>query len=73
LTAYPIRIVKQIFRNAKAKVGIGKEAGIHHLRHCFATHLLDKGTNVVMIMKLPGHNDIKTTQRYLHVSNRDMI
>jgi len=50
-----------------------KGAGIQNLRHCFATHLLDKGTIVVMIMKLPGHNDFKTTLRYLHVSNRDMI
>lgn len=46
---------------------------LHALRHSFATHILDKGTDVTMIMKLLGHNDLKTTLRYLHVTNRDML
>ena len=65
--------MQQIFSTAKHKAGIGKVVGIHSLRHSFATHLLDKGTDVTMIMKLLGHNDIKTTLRYLHVTNRDML
>jgi integrase/recombinase XerD len=50
-----------------------KPGRIHALRHSFATHLLDKGTDVTMIMKLLGHNDIKTTLRYMHVTNRDIL
>ena len=58
---------------AKEKAEILKPGSMHALRHNFATHLLDKGTDVTLIMKLLGHNDIKTTLRYLHVTNRDML
>ena len=58
---------------AKHKPVIIEAGSMHALRHSFATHLLDKGTDVTLIMKLLGHNDIKTTLRYLHVTNRDML
>ena len=50
-----------------------KEVGIHSLRHSFATHLLEKGTNIKYIKDLPGHFDIKTTKRNLHVSKEKLI
>jgi integrase/recombinase XerD len=53
--------------------GVIKPGSVHTLRHSFATHLLDKGTDVVMIQKLPGHPGIKTRLRYLHGTNRDLL
>jgi site-specific recombinase XerD len=72
-TPYSSRSLQLVLQAAKKKAGILKPGSIHALRHSFATHLLDKGTDVTMIMKLLGHNDLKTTLRYLHVTNRDMM
>jgi integrase/recombinase XerD len=72
-TAYPTRTVQKIFSSAKQKAGIRKDVGVHSLRHSFATHLLDKGTDIKYIKDLPGHFNIKTTERYLHVSKKQLV
>jgi integrase/recombinase XerD len=67
-----IRTVQYVFENALRDSGIEKEAGIHSLRHSFATHLLEAGTDIRYIQEILGHESTKTTQIYTHVSNRNI-
>jgi len=69
---YAIRSVQAVFKSAMQKAKINKSVGIHGLRHSYATHLLECGTDMVFIQKLLGHRDIKTTQIYAKVSNRQL-
>jgi len=69
---YSIRSVQAVFKAAMEKAKINKSVGIHGLRHSYATHLLESGTDMVFIQKLLGHQDIKTTEIYAHVSNRHL-
>lgn len=67
---YSIRSAQAVFKAAMNKAGIRKTVGIHSLRHSYATHLLEYGTDISLIQKLMGHNDIKTTLAYTHVAER---
>ncbi|MEO6882941.1 MAG: tyrosine-type recombinase/integrase [Bacteroidia bacterium] len=69
---YSIRSVQAVFKRAMIRANINKVIGIHGLRHSYATHLLEIGTDMVFIQKLLGHKNIKTTEIYAKIGRQTL-
>ncbi len=67
---YTARSISLVIKDCKQKAGIKKKGSIHAMRHSFATHLLEGGTDIMSIKQLLGHNSLKTTMIYTHVSKQ---
>ena len=64
--------VRSIYEKARKKAGVKNGAGIHTMRHSFATHLLEAGYDIRKIQVLMGHRRLSTTMIYLHVSRQTL-
>jgi site-specific recombinase XerD len=68
---YSQRSIEKVVQNAILKAGLAnKDYSVHTIRHSFATHLVDNGTDVHTVKELLGHNSLGTTMQYLHLSQR---
>jgi integrase/recombinase XerD len=66
------RQLNRVLHQAADAAGLDKPVTLHLLRHCFATHLLEQGTDIRVIQELLGHKKLETTSRYVHVGTQTL-
>jgi integrase/recombinase XerD len=62
--------VNQVLRKVVRQAGLSKKVTMHTFRHCFATYLMEAGTDILILQALLGHSSIRTTLRYTHITDR---
>ena len=72
ITPLGYEAIRAVYEKARKKAGVTKGAGIHTMRHSFATHLLEAGYDIRKIQVLLGHTRLSTTIIYLHVSKQTL-
>ena len=66
---YSVRSIQHLMQKALIKIGLqSKNYTIHTIRHSFATHVVDSGTDLHTVKELPGHSSLQTTMQYMHLS-----
>lgn len=66
------KTAQRMYCAARDRAGLGRQGGIHTLRHCFATHLLESGVDIHTIQRLLGHGHVSTTMRYFHLARHKL-
>lgn len=67
-----VKTAQRLYCVARDRAGLGSQGGIHTLRHCFATHLLESGVDIHTIQRLLGHGHVSTTLRYFHLAHHKL-
>jgi site-specific recombinase XerD len=68
----PLNSIQMAFKDARQRAGVIKKVSVHHLRHSYATHLLEAGVDLRYVQEYLGHDDPKTTMIYTRLINRSL-